>query len=39
MYIHPFVLGIAFTILVEIGLAIVLTIVLSKKQKKNKENK
>lgn len=37
MYIHPFVAGILFTILVEMGLTIAVAITLSRKPKNNKE--
>ena len=37
MYIHPFVAGIIFTILVEIALSIAIAIVLSRKPKNDKE--
>ena len=39
MYIHPFVAGIMFTILAEIGLTIALVIALSRKPKNDKEEK
>ena len=37
MYIHPFVAGIMFTILVEIGLSIAIAVIMSKKPKNDKE--
>ena len=37
MYIHPFVAGIMFTILVEMGLTIALAIAMSRKPKNDKE--
>ena len=37
MYVHPFVAGIMFTLLVELGLTIALVIALSKKTKDDKE--
>ena len=39
MYINPFVAGIMFTILVELGLTIALVIALSTKPKNDKEKK
>jgi hypothetical protein len=39
MYIHPFVAGIMFTILVEIGLSIAIAITMSRKPKNDKEEK
>ena len=38
MYIHPFVAGIMFTILVEVGFSIVAVIALSRNPRKDKEN-
>lgn len=37
MYIHPFVAGIIFTILVETALSVAIAIVLSRKPKDDKE--
>lgn len=37
MYIHPFVAGIIFTILVEIALSVAIAIVLSRKPRNDKE--
>lgn len=37
MYIHPFVAGIMFTILVEMGLTIAVAITMSRKPKNDKE--